>query len=73
MGVLRRRISPVLKEHHYNFELLAYRAGGPTRARRLNRQMDRRRATFSQSDVNPRASFEKLTHSRRASRTHRAM
>src|SRR5262245_42428575 len=35
--------------------------------------MDRCRAMFSSSDVNSRASFEKLTYSRRASRTHRAM
>jgi hypothetical protein len=63
----------MLKEHRDNFELLAYGAGGPTRARRLSRQMDRRRAEFSQPDVNSRAGFEKLTYGYRASRAHCAM
>jgi hypothetical protein len=35
--------------------------------------MDRRRATFSQPDVNSRAGFEKLAYGHRASRTHCAM
>ena len=63
----------MLKEYQDNLELLAYGAGGPTGARRLNSKVDRCRATFSQPDVNSRARFEKLTYSRRASRAHRAM
>jgi len=63
----------MLKEHRDNLELLAYGAGGSTRACRLSRQMDRRRATFSQPDVNSRAGFEEMTYGYRASRAHRAM
>ena len=63
----------MLKEYQDNLELLAHGASGSTGARRLNRKMDRCRATFSQPDVYPRAGFEKLTYSRRTSRAHRAM
>jgi hypothetical protein len=62
-----------LKEHRDNLELFAYSAGGTTRACRLNRQVNWRRAAFSQPDVNSRAGFEKLAHSHRASRAHCAM
>ena len=63
----------MFKEHLDDLESLAYGASGSTRARRLNCQMDRRRATFSQSNLNSRAGFEELTYGRRTSRANRAM
>ena len=53
-----------------DFELLSHSTGSTSGPRGLNREMEGCRTAPSQSDIDPRSSFEKAFNRCRASRAH---